>query len=259
MAVVDDRGRIGGKVNLIDAVIAVVVLGLVPVAYGAYLLFRTPEPKLLAVTPSTLNQGGNLRVTVSGQNLRPFMRVTFDGIQGQSFLIGNTTYAYVELPDLKPGTYDVKLWDYRQELAALPKALTILPLAPTPTMEMQVKGTFKGLSPERMKARKAGEQFPPTGTPEAIVLSVGASMPSAMQVRAGAAMLTVPIGGQTDLQAELRVQCFAVSNPDGSVRCAVAGPVQQIDIAPGSILPLSGPDGWVSFQISDVAPLTRSH
>jgi hypothetical protein len=110
-----------------------------------------------------------------------------------------------------------------------------------------------------MKTIKAGEQFPPSGTPEASVLSVGASMPSAVQVRAGAAMLTVPIGGQTDLQAELQVQCFAVSNPDGSVRCAVAGPVQQIDIAPGSILPLSGPDGWMSFQISDVVPPAPAH
>jgi hypothetical protein len=259
MAVVDDRGRIGGKVNLIDAVIAVVVLGLVPVAFGAYLLFRTPTPKLLAVTPSTLNQGGNLRVTISGENLRPYMRVTFDTTQGQSFLIGNTTYAIVELPDLKPGTYDVRLWDYRQLLAELPKALTILPLAPTPTMQMQVKGTFKGLSPDRMKMRKTGEQFPPTGPPEAVVLSIGATTPSAVQVRAGTVMLTVPIGGQTDLQAELRVQCFAVSNSDGSVRCAVAGPVQQIDIAPGSILPLSGPDGWLSFQISDVAPAAPTH
>jgi hypothetical protein len=259
MAVVDDRGRIGGKVNLIDAVIAVVVLGLIPVAFGAYLLFRTPAPKLLAVTPGTLNQGGNLRVTISGQNLRPYMRVTFDTIQGQSFLIGSTTYALVELPDLKPGTYDVRLWDYRQLLAELPKALTILPLAPTPTMQMHVKGTFKGVSPDRIKSIKVGEQFPPTGSPQATVLSVGASTPSAVQVRAGTAILTVPIAGQTDLQADLRVECFAASNPDGSVHCAVAGPVQQTDIAPGSILPLSGPDGWLSFQISDVVPPTPAH
>src|SRR5215813_5775704 len=122
MAVVDDRGRIGGKVNLIDAVIAVVVVGLIPVAFGAYLLFRTPEPKLLAVTPSTVNQGKNLRVTITGQNLRPYMRVTFNTIQGQSFLIGNTTFADVELPDLSPGVYDVSLWDYRQLLSSLPKA-----------------------------------------------------------------------------------------------------------------------------------------
>lgn len=254
MALVDDRGRIGGKVNLIDAAIAVVVLGLVPLAFGAYLLFRTPTPTLLAVTPSTLHQGVNLRVTITGENLRPFMRVKFNEIQGQSFLIGSTTFAYVDLPELKPGVYDVTLWDYRQLLTTLSKGLTILPLAPTPTMEMRVKGTFKGLSTEGMKALKAGDQFPATGAAEATVTSIGSSVPSAIQVRAGANMFTVPIGGKTDLQAELRVQCFAVSNPDGSVHCAVAGPVQQVEIIPGSILPLAGADGWMSFQISEVLP-----
>ena len=46
MAIVDDRGRLGGKVNLIDAVVAFLILILIPVAFGAYLLFRTPQPTL---------------------------------------------------------------------------------------------------------------------------------------------------------------------------------------------------------------------
>src|SRR4051812_567244 len=256
MALVDERGRIGGKVNLLDAVIAVIVLGLIPVAFGAYLLFRTPPPKLISVSPATLYQGNNLRVTINGENLRPFLRITFDGTQGQSFLIGNTKYAVVELPDLPAGTYDVVLWDYRQEMGRLPKALTILPLTPTPSVEMQVKGSFKGLPAERMKTLKAGDQFPPTGTPVATVLSVGTPAASEMQIRAGGAMLTVPLAGQTDLSAVLRVKCFTVANVDGSVRCAVAGPVQQADVAPGSILPLAGPDGTMSFQISEVLPVS---
>jgi len=258
MAVVDERGRVGGKVNLIDAVIAVVVLGLIPVAFGAYLLFRTPTPTLTTVAPDRLYQGRNLKVTISGENLRPFMRVTFNGVQGKSFLIGNTTFAIVELPDLDPGEYDVILWDYRQEMSRLPKALTILPLAPTPTVEMEVRGAFKGLSSERMKAVAPGAQFPSTGTPDATVVSVGSPVPSAMQLRAGASTLTVPIAGQTDLPAELHVRCGTVSNPDGSVRCAMAGPVQQADIAPGSILSLAGPDGWISFQITEVLPAVKT-
>ena len=46
MPIVDERGRVAGRINLIDAVAAVVIVVLVPVAYGAYLLFRTPQPKL---------------------------------------------------------------------------------------------------------------------------------------------------------------------------------------------------------------------
>jgi len=259
MAVVDARGRIGGKVNLIDAVIAVVVLGLIPIAYGAYLLFRAPTPKLLMVTPSTLYQGNNLRVTIAGEDLRPYLRVTFNNIQGQSFLIGNTTFALVDLPELKAGTYDVALWSYRQQLAILPKALTILPLAPTPTLDMDVRGTFKGLNSDRLKEIKVGDRFPASGDVQVTVLSVGSAVPSAIQVRAGTSSLTVPLHGQTDLQAELRVRCFTASNVDGSVRCAIAGPVQQIDVAPGSILPLNGSGGSLAFQISEVHAPAEPH
>jgi hypothetical protein len=259
MAVVDERGRIGGKVNLIDAVIAVVILGLIPVSIGAYLLFRAPMPKLLSVTPSSLYQGQNLHVTITGENLRPYLRVTFNGMQGQSFLIGNTTYALVDLPDLKAGTYDVGLWDFRQQMDMLPKALTILPFAATPTMEMDVKGTFKGLPTDRLNEIKVGDRFPPSGSPQATVLSVGGQVPSSIQVRAGTSSLTVPLGGKTDLLAELRVECFTVTNADGSVRCAIAGPVQQVDVAPGSILPLNGPGGGIAFQISEVMPPKEKH
>jgi len=254
MALVDERGRVGGKVNLIDAVIAVIVLLLIPLAFGAYLLFRTPPPRLISVAPATLYQGSNLRVTINGENLRPFLRVTFNGTQGQSFLIGNTKYAIVELPELPAGSYDVVLWDYRQEMGRLPKALTILPLAPTPTLEMQVKGSFKDLPVARMKALKVGDQFPSTGTPMATVVSIGTPAASEMQIRAGTSTLTVPLAGKTDLPAVLRVRCFTIANPDGSVRCAVSGPVQQADVAAGSILSLAGPDGTVAFQISEVLP-----
>src|SRR5205814_8070968 len=64
MAIVDERGRLGGKVNLIDAVVAFLILILIPVAFGAYLLFRTPTPKLTALNPPALNQGPNLRIEV---------------------------------------------------------------------------------------------------------------------------------------------------------------------------------------------------
>ena len=40
-----DRSRAGGRVNLVDAAAALLILVLIPMAYGAYLLFRTPPAK----------------------------------------------------------------------------------------------------------------------------------------------------------------------------------------------------------------------
>ena len=47
MTVLDDRGRLGGRLNIVDAVIAILLLVLIPVAYGAFLLFRSPAPAIV--------------------------------------------------------------------------------------------------------------------------------------------------------------------------------------------------------------------
>src|SRR5262249_17538445 len=60
MALVDERGRVAGRVNLIDGVIAAVIVVMIPLAIGAYLLFRNPRPKLTNIAPTTLYEGPNL-------------------------------------------------------------------------------------------------------------------------------------------------------------------------------------------------------
>jgi hypothetical protein len=144
----------------------------------------TPPATLTAINPPQLYQGSNLRIEVQGEYLRPFMRVRFDTLQGRSFMIGGTRGAIVDLPDLDPGMYDVVLYDYMQEVSRLPKALTILPLAPVPTVEVKVAGAFKGLAAERLKTIKAGDRFLTKGELVAEVLSVGAPMPSSQIGRA---------------------------------------------------------------------------
>ncbi len=252
MALVDERGRIGGRVNLIDAVIAVFLLVLIPVAFGAYLLFRTPPATLKEVVPARLYQGVNLRVEVIGENLRPFMRVRIGTLQGRTFMIGGTRGAMVDLPDLPPGVYDVALYDYMQEVSRLPKALTILPLAPLPTVAVLVEGTFKGLTPDRISGLKVGDKFPATGDPLAEVVSRGTPVPSAVMLRSGLALINVAVAGQTDVPAVLKVKCGVQTTGDGTLKCSAPGPVQQTDLIPGAILSLAGPDGWLAFQIDRI-------
>src|ERR1700676_3262087 len=128
MTFVDDRGRLGGQLNLIDAAAAVVILLLIPLAFSSYVLFRTPPPKLLTVSPARLVESHDQRVEIDGTNLRPFMRASFNTVPAKSFLIGSTKYALVDLPHLEPGTYDVVLYDHAQEVDRLPNALTVVPM-----------------------------------------------------------------------------------------------------------------------------------
>src|SRR5215218_10431037 len=141
MAMVDQQGRLFGRFNLVDAVVAVFVLGLIPLLYGAAVLFRTPPPKLTSIEPSSLASGGGQRVTIHGENLRPYMRVSFGNNQGRSFLFKSINEAQIELNDMSPGVYDVVLYDVAQEQSRLAQAFTVLASALPPTKVIMV-GVF---------------------------------------------------------------------------------------------------------------------
>jgi hypothetical protein len=249
VTLVDERGRVGGRFNLVDVAAAIVLLVLVPLAAGAYLLFRTPLPTLVSVSPATLPEGPNQRLEVNGTNLRPFMRVSFDTIPAKSFLIGSTKYALVDLPDLKPGVYDVVLYDYMREVVRLPKALTVAPTATD--VELEVVGAFKS-APETLAAQlKVGDKFPSAGHAVVEVLAIGPLTAGDLRLRVGEETLTVPLHRQ-DLAATLRVKCSIVRAPDGALRCTVPLPDQHVVVAPDAVLMLTVPHGPVLFQIASV-------
>ena len=246
MRVLDDRGRLAGRVNVVDAAAAIVLLVLIPAAYGAFLLFRTPRPTIVSVVPATLLEGSRQRLEIDGTNLRPFMRVSFDTTPAKSFLIGSTKYALVDLPDLKPGTYDVVLYDYMQEVARLPKAFTVAPLASD--VQLEVIGAFKSASDTLAANLKVGDKFPATGDPIAEVVAVGAPIPGELRVRVGDDMVRVA-SAERDLPATLRVRCRSVRAPDGTARCMVPGVDEPVAVAPDAFLTLPTPQGPLLFQI----------
>jgi hypothetical protein len=252
MTVIDERGRVFGRLNLIDAGAALLLFVLIPLAYGAYVLFRTPQPKLTSITPTTLQHGPNQRVDIHGVNLRPYMRVTFGGTQGITFAITSTTSATVEVPELPPGNYDVGLFDYKQEVDRMPHALTILSVAPIPSLEVDVTGSFKSLNEASAREFQAGVKLI-RGDISAEVLRVGTLAPSTFRLLAGKSVLAVPADGQFELAATLRVRCFAETASDALVRCMMPGPQHPAPIAPDSMLTLPASRGWVSFQIGTVA------
>jgi Domain of unknown function (DUF4330)/IPT/TIG domain len=252
MTVIDERGRVFGRINLIDAAAALLLFVLIPVAYGAYVLFRTPPAKLTSITPPTVSHGPNQRLEIHGVNLRPYMRVTFGGIQGVTFAINSTTSAQVEVPELPPGVYDVALYDYKQEVDHLSRALTVLSVAQVPSVDVEVSGSFKGLNETSAREFRPGVKLT-KGDISAEVLRVGATEPSLFRMVAGPSILAMPVTGQLELPAALRVRCFTEVASDGAVRCMVPGPQHPAPIAPDSMLTLPASAGWISFQISTVA------
>src|SRR5262245_53904597 len=130
MAVVDDRGRLFGRINLIDAIVGGFVLAIIPLAYASYVVFRQQPPKLVGIEPGTIKPA-TTHVTVRGENLRPFLRVSFNQYQGVTFGFLGPTSAEVKLPELPAGKYDVIMYDVAREVGRLPGAVTV-EVAPLP-------------------------------------------------------------------------------------------------------------------------------
>jgi hypothetical protein len=160
MSILDDRGRLLGRINLIDAVVVAIICWLIPMAYAAYLLFRTPPARITAIEPAR-SPLGLRQITVRGENLRPYLKVTV-GSHDLQLLYENPSVGVVPLQTMEAGSYDVILYDEEQELQRLPGALVIEAPKPlprpgalvieAPSGEFTVSGAFAGLDAENAAA-----------------------------------------------------------------------------------------------------------
>ncbi len=115
MPFIDDRGRLFGRLNIVDAAVLLVVALLIPMAYGAYLIFQPLPARIVALEPARIEEGTS-EVTLRGEHLRPYLRVVV-GTQAATFLFADTDGGVLRLPELAPGVYDVVLLNEEAELA----------------------------------------------------------------------------------------------------------------------------------------------
>ena len=136
---IDERGRLFGRLNLIDATVALVGLLLIPLSYGAFLMFRPPTPRIISVTPQqlpeTLNEITRPRIQITGENLREALLPKFGDVLSPGFLVLDSRHGEVIVPSLPAGTYDLSLFDGGRPLFTLPGALTIV-VPPAPVKEV---------------------------------------------------------------------------------------------------------------------------
>lgn len=240
MSVVDQEGRLFGRINLFDMVAGVALL--VSLALGAvgYRLLRVPAaPTIESLTPSTLTAGPDLRMIVKGDNLLPFMRAFlqrtakpaavmhdlspwthFDNyalVNGAQvrWLIESQHLAEVRLPDgLLPGTYDLIVYDQANIVAIREAAFTITP-APVkpvavddPLATVRVRGAFSGMSREAAAALTGGLKLAQgSSEPWGEILSVSSPAPDEARIDAGERSIMASMANRWQVRAELRARC----------------------------------------------------
>lgn len=255
MPVIDENGRVFGKLNLIDAAVAGALLFvLVPLAYGAYLLFRTPPPLVHPIEPVTFAAGTADRlVVITGEHLRPYLRVLV-GETPATYLFETPERAVIRIPVVKDGTYDLAFFDESVEVVRQKKAITFAVARPRPAVtEVWLTGAFIGLSKDRADAIEANSSSVAIHDWGATVTKLGAAEPDVTRFRAAVLPSSV-ILGQYRVPAILRVRAGYVngalqllddqgqvlgSDPKWVLPDEVRGAL-AITIEPGSVLSIPG-------------------
>jgi hypothetical protein len=139
MPILDENGRLFGRVNVVDAVTLLLVVLLVPLGVATYRVFRMPAPEIVRIDPDALRVGGGRVLRLEGRNLRPYLRA-YVAVAGQApsfvdlptnpneavFLLERPTLAEVRVPVVAPGAYDLYLYDESREVVRRPSAFTMV-------------------------------------------------------------------------------------------------------------------------------------
>jgi hypothetical protein len=119
-----------GRLNLIDALAAGVVLVAIPLVYWAFLLFRVPLPTIDAVAPARVIEFQPTTIRITGTNLRPYLDAWIGNARSEGYLVQSPVSAEIKLPRLAPGVYDIALYDDARELVRKVGALAVGPQVP---------------------------------------------------------------------------------------------------------------------------------
>ena len=240
MAVIDNDGRLLGRINLVDATVAAIAIVLIPIAYGTFLLFRSPAPRITSVERVPITQeerrvaGGNrltAKLKVRGSGFRPMLQASLDETRALGFVFENPNSADVLVGVVPPGPHDLVLFDGVQEVARRPKSVTITSPA---RQRVAVVGTLIDLDKSTADTLARGAVTP--GSTDTIIAALGTAREAP--------------AGHWQRPAEIVMTCDADPNDDG---CAVDGvPVTATRL---STLKLTGPSGTaLSFVLNEVLP-----
>lgn len=255
MSVIDEQGRLFGRVNLIDAAVALFVLGLIPLAYGTALLFQPARPRIDSVTRVDIANeerrivaGGSLlaaKLKIKGTGFNPMLRASIGGSPALAFVFENPNSADVLVGPMPPGAHDLVLMDGVQEAARAAGAVVI---DNPSTRTLHAEGWLTNLTPAMGAGFKAGTSFAPHQ-----IVAIGPARPARSRIRMGALEADIPIDGRVERPAVLALHCDpqGADFRTGQEPCTIAG--QAIAGVPLVTVVLPGNIG---FSIAELFPPT---
>ncbi len=228
MTIVDDRGRLFGRMNLVDLAIAGLVLFLIPVVFGTFLLFRTPKPQIASVTQVPISReerrvaGGSYltaKLKVRGSGLRPMLRATVDATPTLGFVFETPNSADVLVGLMPAGVHDLVLWDGVQEVARASKSVVIQAFPPA---RVRAVGTLLDMDRETAESLRVGASYPNAEHALTEIATLGPIQPAhhRMLDPMSGGSIDVPVADRWERGAVVLLRCDSES---GEGDCAVSG------------------------------------
>ena len=256
MSIVDEHGRVFGRFNLVDTAAAVFVLGLIPAAYGTYLLFRPATPRITSVSRSEISKeerrvGSALlrtKLKVKGTGFNPLLRARVGDTPALGFVFENPNSADIMVGPMTPGAHDLVLLDGVQEVARAVGAVTIQEDRKT---FIRAVGWLTMLDPAFAKDLKAGFGAP-EGSPVFEVVAVGPTKAARSRVSLAGSLADLPLEGRVEREVVLNLRC----DPPGDLvnPCDTNGRT----LAEVSPFVVSLP-GFLRFEAYELLPPTPPH
>ena len=257
MRIVDERGRVFGAINLVDAAVVLFLVALLPVGYGAYLLFKPTQPMIGSVTAVELGReelrvaNGSViaqKLKIQGTGFNPLLRAQVGDRPALAFVFENPNSADVLVGDMPAGEYDLVLLDGVQTVARAKGAVKIHYSAGT---AVQTVGRFIALTPQQAQTFKPGYKSGDVSRGGFEVVAIGAPRPAHDQIRLGGSGIDIP-SAASEWPAVLLIRCDGVGTA-----CSV-GSISLANPAPVAVTL----DGSVRFNIDELlptAPPVRAH
>jgi len=258
MTIVDDHGRVFGRINLVDAAVAGLVLLLIPLAYGTYLLFRPSVPRIDSVSPSIVSKeesriaaGGRLmaKFKVSGTGFTPLLRARIGEVEALGFVFENPNSADVLVGPVPPGSHDLVLMDGVQEVA---RAVAAISVQPEQTSSVRAVGWFTSLDAETAKTLRVGLALPES-TPAFEILAIGPVQPARSRVRLAGSSIDRLAEGLVEREAVLTLRC----DPAGDNPCTMGERPENLQ--PPVLFSLPGPSRVLQFAVQELLPPAAPH
>lgn len=258
--VIDERGRLFGRVNVVDGLVASVLLLMIPLAYATYLLFKPSAARIDSVTEAPIttteeriNLSGSLlaKFKVKGSGFTPLLRAQIDGIDALAFVFESPTSADVLVGPIPPGPHDLILLDGRQEVARANGSISVEP--PRAAMvTVRAAGWITGLDAESAAALKPGARLG-EGGPEHHIVALGPVVPGFRRLSFGGSVVFVPDAATRARRAVIALGCndelidnpcaflMRFENRTPPVSINLPGPAQTFGFAIEELLPSSPP------------------